>query len=357
MLERQNTHLDPDLDLDVDLDSAPGSSPGTSVASGRGAVAATGSNAPTDSIRWHRPLLWPAALMGVVLVGGIIGSIVDDHVITGVDGWFKPIKFALSIGIYSVTLSWLFGQLTRFRRLTWWAGTIIVVTLLIEMIIIVGAAAVGTTSHFNVSTPFHAALWAIMGISIATAWVMTFLIAIPLFVNQLGDRARGLAIRGGMVIGLIGIGLAFLMTIPSAEQRVDGIQGIAGAHTVGLPDGRPGLFFLGWSTVGGDLRIPHFIGMHALQVIPLLAFAMEAVARRAGGPLASPVVRFRLVAVALLTYAAALADLTFQALAGQSVVHPGGPYLVAGVVIVGGAVVAVVVVLRAGRAPRRSLAR
>lgn len=317
MLERQNTHLD--------------------------------ANAPTDPIRWHRPLLWLAALMGVVLVGGIIGSIVDDHVITGVDGWFKPIKFALSIGIYAVTLSWLIGQLTRFRRLAWWAGTIIVVTLLIEMIIIVGAAAVGTTSHFNVSTPFHAALWAIMGISIATAWVMTFLIAIPLFVNQLGDPARSLAIRGGMVSGLIGIGLAFLMAIPSAAQQVHGIQGIAGAHTVGLPDGGPGLFFLGWSTVGGDLRIPHFIGMHALQVIPLLAFAMEVFARRSGGPLRDPIVRRRLLWVALLAYGAVLADLTFQALAGQSIVNPSGPYLVAGLAIVVSTAAAAASVVLVGR--------
>jgi multisubunit Na+/H+ antiporter MnhF subunit len=90
---------------------------------------------------------------------------------------------------------------------------------------------------------------------------------------------------------------------------------------VGLADGGPGLPLLGWSTVGGDLRIPHFVGMHALQAIPLVLVALELLAVRVA-VLRSPEVRRDLVGVAVAGFAAVLALLTWQALRGQSIVAP-----------------------------------
>ncbi len=242
--------------------------------------------------------------------------------ITGLPLWDKPLKFAISVGIYAVTFGWLYGQLRRGRRIAWWAGTVAAVFLAVEMVIIVGQALRYTTSHFNTSTPFDAALWSVMGTSIAVVWVATLVIAVVLFANPGPDPARNLAIRAGAVISLIGMALGFLMTIPSAAQIQSG-NGIVGAHTVGLADGGPGLPLLGWSTVGGDLRIPHFVGMHALQLLPLLLIALEALSRRFVA-LRDDAVRARLIGLAAIGYAGLVAVVTWQALRGQSIVHPDG---------------------------------
>jgi len=303
-------------------------------------------NRPTSTvagIRWHRPLLVLAAAMGVLVAVCLIGLVVDPRQSLGVNVWEKPLKFAISTAIYAVTWSWLIGQLQRFQRVAWWAGTISAILLLIELVIITGAAAAGITSHFNVSTPVNTVLWSIMAASIGTLWVATFVVSIILFRNPLGDRARTLAIRAGALIALAGMALAFLMTGPTAAQ-LDDWQGIAGAHTVGLADGGPGLPLLGWSTVAGDLRIPHFIGMHALQVIPLALILIELAARRVA-VLRDVDVRYRLVAIVSATYVAVLAVLTWQALRGQSIVAPDAATTTATLVIAALALAAAAAVL------------
>ena len=307
-------------------------------------------------ITWHRPLIALAIGMAVLAVVAIIGAIVDPREVGGVNLWFKPLKFALSIGIYCVSLAWVIGLLgEKRRRLASIVGTVSVIGLVIEVVIIVGAAVLGLASHFNISTPLHSALWSIMAVSIVVVWIMALIVTFSLFRTDLGDNARTLAIRAGAAIAVVGMGLAFLMTSPSAQQLAD-FQGVAGAHAVGVPDGGPGIPLLGWSTVAGDLRIPHFIGMHALQVFPLLVMALERF-------VASAIVRARLIIVAIVAYAATIAVLTWQALSGQSIMSPVGPILIAGVTIAVASIVAVVLIVAArprvdnGGASRKEPAR
>jgi len=152
-----------------------------------------------------------------------------------------------------------------------------------------------------------------------------------------------------MVIAVIGMGLAFLMTGPTAAQ-LDSFQGIAGAHTVGVPDGGPGLPLLGWSTVAGDLRIPHFVGMHALQMIPLTALLLELVSARAP-LLRTSATRLRIVWIVIGAYLGVLAILTGQALAGQSIVQPGIVVVTLVALLSAVAAVALLAVLLAARRP------
>src|SRR4029453_12653210 len=90
---------------------------------------------------------------------------------------------------------------------------------------------------------------------------------------------------------------------------------ISGAHTVGAPDGGPGLVGTGWSTLHGDLRVPHFIGLHAVQALPLLVLLLT----RAG---VSRAQRARLMLAAGPSYAAFCLILLIQAFRSVPLVAP-----------------------------------
>lgn len=265
--------------------------------------------------------------MFALMVFSVGGMVFDHRVITGLPAWDKPAKFALSVLIYAVTWAWLIPQLPRGRRLAERAGIAAAVMLAVEMVAIVIQVVRGTTSHFNVSSPLNSTIWYVMGASIGAVWLATAVIAVVLFRNPGPDRARNLAIRYGTVLSLIGMGLGLLMVGPKAGQH-DVPRTISGAHTVGLADGGPGLPLLGWSTVGGDLRIPHFVGIHALQAIPLIVIGLELLAHRSRvfGEVRT---RATLVTVATGAYTALLGVVTWQALRGESIVHPQAPTLIA----------------------------
>ena len=170
---------------------------------------------------WHRPLLVSAVVMLGLAVVITVLMFIDPREVTGMPLWAKPLKFAVSIAIYCFTLAWLISLLTVAKRLSWVAGTIAAAGVVVEMVIILGFAAVGDTSHFNVSSPLHTTLWAVMAFGISAVWIMTLVVGIALFRSRLGDPARSVAIRWSVVLGLLGMGLAFLMTGQTAQQLDD----------------------------------------------------------------------------------------------------------------------------------------
>jgi hypothetical protein len=120
---------------------------------------------------------------------------------------------------------------------------------------------------------------------------------------------------------------------------------------VGVPDGGPGLFFVGWSTTGGDLRIGHFVGMHALQLLPLLAAGLAALGRDRLDETA----RVRVVQIVAAGYAGLVVLVTWQALRAQPLLAPDALTLAALAVVLAGTGAALATVLRS--AARRTAAR
>ena len=162
-------------------------------------------------------------------------------------------------------------------------------------------------------------LFAVMGAAILLQTLVSVAVAVALWRQRFADPALGWALRLGMTLTIVGALTGGLMTRPTDAQLADARAGarmtIAGAHTVGGVDGGPGLPLTGWSTEHGDLRLPHFIGLHAIQALALVAVGL----RRWRRPEA---VRVRALLAAAASYASLFVLLLWGALRGQSVVAP-----------------------------------
>lgn len=262
--------------------------------------------------------------MLLVFGATLIGIMVDHRIITGAPVWLKPAKFAISIAIYSFTFVWMLGFVKNYPRLTRWTANITAISFAIEMLVIVIQAVRGTTSHFNISTKLDFFLWSIMGSFIVIVWIMNLLLAILLMCQRLPDRAFAWSLYLGVLITAYGMALSFLMTTrPTPEQQAIIASGHSpktfGAHSVGVADGGKGLPILGWSTEGGDLRIAHFVGLHALQVLPFLSWLLLRLRRTA---ILNEHKRLSLILTSGFAYFSMVSLLAWQALRGQSIINP-----------------------------------
>ena len=270
--------------------------------------------------RTSRPLTAIGLVMLVVLVPFAVGLFLDPRLITGVPAWLKPAKFAVSTAIYSLTLAWVFRALPAWPRMRAIVGWTTALVFAIEVAIIAGQAWRGTTSHFNVSTLLDGVLFGVMGMLIIVQTIASVAVAVALWRERgFADQAMGWAMRIGMTLTIVGAATGGLMTRPTTTQldqaRTTHVMTVSGAHTVGAPDGGSGLPGTGWSREHGDLRVPHFVGLHALQAQPLLVVAL----RRRQWPEA---LRVRAAVVAGAAYAGLFVTLLAQALRGQSILQP-----------------------------------
>ena len=316
------------------------------------------SQAPTAGTRPDGRRLWAsnwpltlavAASVALIAVAAI-GLVLDPRVITGAPAWIKPMKFAISSAIYCGTLAWLLTFVQGHRRLAGLIGGATGVSLGVELAIIFGQVVRGATSHYNISTPLDATLWSLMAGFIMVVWLMNLAVAGLLLRQKLSDRAFAWSLRLGVLISAVGMGVAFLMTSrPTPAQAGAMAAGKApssfGAHSVGVEDGGPGLPFVGWSTVAGDLRVAHFVGLHGLQALPVLGLLIS----RLG--MLDEKRRLGLVWTGGLGYLALVLLLAWQALRGQSVIAPDAMTLAALAALTLAVGVATALVVRPRRTP------
>lgn len=186
---------------------------------------------------------------------------------SGVNIWVKPAKFLVSVGVFALTAAWFMGYVRPERRgsglmrLTAWA---LIVSGSFELVYITSQAAQAQESHFNLSTPFHITMYALMGLGAVILTATT----LPLAWEIARRPTPGLQ-RSFVAAVAIGLVLTFVL-----GGWMGGYMSSQPGHSVGQVGGSVPLF--GWNRLGGDLRIAHFLGIHAEQAIPLLAGAAAA---------------------------------------------------------------------------------
>lgn len=176
-----------------------------------------------------------------------------------VNAWYKPFKFAFSTFLFSWAMAWYCSYLSNFN-ISYYNWPFIIL-LGFEIIYIAIMAGKGQTSHYNLSTPFYSAMFSLMALAASLVTLYTAYIGFLFFKQSFPDLPDYYvwAIRLSIVIFVIFSFEGFAM-------------GSRLSHTVGLENDNSNLFIVGWSKTVGDLRMAHFIGMHALQVIPIVSY-------------------------------------------------------------------------------------
>jgi hypothetical protein len=219
-------------------------------------------------IRRRDPVLSTTGWVHLALAGVFLVALtLDDRTILGLDPWVKPLKFALSITVYVWTVAWFLEDVRRAApRAAKMISGGVAVTMFTEIACIALQSLRGVPSHFNAATAFNGVVFSLMGLMIFANSLLAAALCVLYFTVPLGKQPQpGVwAVRLGLLLFLVGSGVGGLMVSRSA-------------HAVGVPDGGPGLPFVNWSTEGGDLRAAHALGLHALQILPLAAWALRRV--------------------------------------------------------------------------------
>ncbi|MBX0288086.1 hypothetical protein EGH22_17275 [Halomicroarcula sp. F28] len=210
-------------------------------------------------------LFWTTVASSLLFVGALVGIAADPRTVAGGEAvWFKPMRYAMAMALFTGTLAWLTPHFTlseRVLRATSWAVS---GGVLFELTAIAGQAARGVDAHFNHTTGFDRLVYLLMGVVIAS---MTLLVA-ALFV---AGTWTGFDVHPAFSLGITLGGLLFV--VGSFEG---GAMSALTTHTVG---GGYTLPVVGWTLVG-DFRVAHFVGLHSLQVLPLAGYLSAVGARR-----------------------------------------------------------------------------
>ncbi len=176
-----------------------------------------------------------------------------------VNAWYKPFKFAFSTFLFTWAMAWYCYYLPNFN--TQFFNWTVIILLGFEIVYIAIQANKGQLSHYNISTPLYASLYSMMAIAATIVTLYTAYVGLLFFTNKFPELPNYYVwgIRLGILIFVLFSFEGFAM-----GSRLN--------HSIGALNDNSNWFIIGWSKTVGDLRVSHFIGMHALQVLPILSY-------------------------------------------------------------------------------------
>ncbi len=270
-------------------------------------------------------LLVSAALHAAVFI-------LDDRPWEGPLSWRKPLLFSVSFALVCASLAWVMTFLPRRQRAGWLLLGSFGFASFGETAFISLQAWRGTASHFNSATAFDEVVFAAMGMLIVV--VVADIVIITLWSLKSLDAAASfaLAIKAGLVLMVVGQGLGGLLIREGTRQEE------LGPVTSPVVFGQDGI-----------LNLSHAAALHALQLLPLLAWLLSFSER-------SESERTKIVGIAACGYAGLVLLRALQALGGRAPFDLSGvgavALLASATAILGASVVALVGV-RPGLSPSR----
>src|SRR6266508_4464293 len=208
----------------------------------------------------------------------------------------KPTTFGISFGLTTITLAWVTGHLRISDRTRWLLLGPLAAADTTEVAWVSTQRWRGVASHFNFATTLDTSLFLLGAAAIAVTVTAILALTVLAFTAMRAAPSMALAVRVGLLILLVAQGVGGWMIGHGVGPASDGVT--QGLTTFGA---------------AGVMKVPHAVAMHAIQVLPglawLLAFARLAERRRLGLVAAATLGYGALVAVSLLQTAAGLAPL------------------------------------------------
>ncbi|WP_128376296.1 hypothetical protein [Streptomyces cavernae] len=207
----------------------------------------------------YQRLLWwcGSALIASGAVHGVV-AVVDGTTWWGPVAWRKPVVFGLSFGLLVWSVVWILRSLPE----RWWVGVpagLVAFTSVAEVLLITLQRWRGVASHFNQSGDVNSGIWSAIGtlvlpLVLGLAWLL-----VDALVRFRGGAVARIAVVAGL-LAVLGAGAIGSDMARIGETAFD--------ETGQVP----------WEVVfgaAGSAKLAHAAGLHGLQVLALLAVALD----------------------------------------------------------------------------------
>ncbi len=211
-----------------------------------------------EQIKRNSILFWYGILNFVMLVFCIGLSLFDDTQVLGKNAWLSPIKYYFSVGVFIWSMGWYLYYLNNViqRNVLIWG---FLLTTFIQTSIVLLQTVRGVSSFYNLNTPFDKLVFGFQTVSHIFFILLMFVTTYLFYFQKKNSNSQHFTwgIRMGMVIFLIGLLIGAYMMMVNGNSYFN-IESNFGKNV--------------FSRKHSNLKIPFFLGIHGIQIIPLLSY-------------------------------------------------------------------------------------